>query len=218
MAAPLMELRTRWTRQKFDRRAKEFLPHLYRAARSLAGQSADCEDLVHDTYVKAVEAFRKADLRSADDCRAWLYRILVNTYRDQYRRRIRNPVVSLATNGDDGRINIVELVASPEPGPMALLERSDLAAAVRAAIQALSPEVRIVATLFFAEGLSYAEIAAATECPIGTVMSRLSRGRQQLRLALRDLRLEAGAADPASAAGARAGSQAAGTAPRGDPT
>lgn len=193
MAAPLIALRTRWTRQKFDRRAKEFLPHLYRAARSLAGPAADCEDLVHDTYVKAFEAFRKADLRSADDCRAWLYRILVNTYRDQYRRQVRSPVISLAADQDGSRVNVVELAASPEPGPMAQLERSDLAECVRAAIQALSPEVRIVATLFFVEGLSYAEIAAATECPIGTVMSRLSRGRQQLRLALRDLGLEPGA-------------------------
>ena len=77
----------------FADQARECLPQLYRIARRLTSQQADAEDLVHDTYLKAFRAADQVRLNSADDCRAWLTRILINTFRDQYRRRLRSPVI-----------------------------------------------------------------------------------------------------------------------------
>lgn len=197
----------RWTQQQFEGRTEEFLPELYRAARRFAARPEDAEDLVHDTYVKAFRAFSKADLASADDCRAWLYRILVNTFRDQYRRRLRAPVVEVVAKDRDGgeAVNVVELAASLEPSPATQVAHRHFAAAARAAIADLAPEVRIAATLFFLEGFSYRRIAETTQCPIGTVMSRLSRGRAALRRALGDHASLLGADDDFGPSGQRWG-------------
>lgn len=176
----------RWTRAEFERQTETFLPGLFRAAYRLSGHKMDAEDLVQDTYVKAFRAFPKAELTSAEDCRAWLFRILVNTFRDQYRRRARSPVKRVLHTGEEGVSNIVDLVASADPSPATLAHQRAFAEAAERAIAALSPELKIVVTLFFVEGLSYRHIAAATGTPIGTVMSRLARGRRILREALRD--------------------------------
>jgi len=174
-------VRQRWTREKFVRRTQSLLPDLYRLARRLVGEHSDSEDLVHDTYVKAFRGFHTARLTCDDDCRAWLFRILVNTYRDRYRRSVRGPIVELTVVKNGEMDNFVELAPSPEPGPAILAERGEFVTAAQAAIAVLPPEVRIVASLFLVEGLSYREIATVTECPIGTVMSRLARGRRMLR-------------------------------------
>jgi RNA polymerase sigma-70 factor (ECF subfamily) len=89
-------LQQQWTRARFAQQTEQLLPALYRTACRLTRDPAEAEDLVHDAYLKAYQAFPKADLASTEACRAWLWRILVNTYRDRYRRRQRSPEVPAA--------------------------------------------------------------------------------------------------------------------------
>jgi RNA polymerase sigma-70 factor, ECF subfamily len=175
-----------WTRNpasqtSFERETKPFLAALYRTARRLTGQQADAEDLVHDAYLKAFRARPRARLGSPDECRAWLFRILMNTYFDRYRRRLRSPETPAIAWPRDHVATVVEIAPCSRPGPDALLEQKRFALAVESAIACLPPDVRAVVILFFVEGLSYQEIADAMQCPIGTVMSRLWRGRRFLR-------------------------------------
>ena len=74
------------THRSFERRTRELVTPLYRAARALTDSVADAEDLVQDAYIKAFLAFREGEFRGVESCRAWLFRIMVNTFRDQYRR------------------------------------------------------------------------------------------------------------------------------------
>ena len=182
----ISHLQQRWTRERFTRHTEQFLPALYRSARRLTRDAAAGEDLVHDTYVKAYQAFDKVELRSEEACRAWLFRIMVNAYRDRYRRQQRSPEVQPFAREHDSDTNVIEAAVSPEPDPEVLLGRKRFSEAVQVAIATLSPEVRLVVTLFFAEGLPYKDIAAIAACPIGTVMSRLARGRRQLQQYLRE--------------------------------
>jgi RNA polymerase sigma-70 factor, ECF subfamily len=138
-------LRDRWLREKFERQTRPLLAALHRAARRLSAQPADAEDLVHDTYVKAFQAFPTVELRDDAACRAWLLRIMTNTYRDRYRREARSPEVA-------GNVDLDQLdgaAPSREPGPDRLLESKCFAEAADAAIARLPPEVRLVVVLFF---------------------------------------------------------------------
>ena len=172
------------TRRSFERRTRELVTPLYRAAGALAGSKADAEDLVHDAYIKAFLAFREGEFRSVGSCRAWLFRIMVNTFRDQYRQRMRRPALELMVFDQESEPAIDLVPASNAPGPDLLAEASLLREAIDEATRALPPEIRVVVTLFFIEEMKYREIAAIANCPIGTVMSRLARGRQLLQTAL----------------------------------
>ena len=185
MGNVVTQLRQRWTRERFVRQTEQFLAALYRTALRLTRHATDAEDLVHDTYLKALQAFERADLRSEDDCRAWLFRIMVNAYRDRYRRQQRSPEVQAFMGMHERDGNVIEAAVSPNPDPEALVENKHFSEAAHQAIASLSPEVRLTVTLFFVEGFAYKEIAEIADCPIGTVMSRLSRGREQLRRKLR---------------------------------
>lgn len=182
MPTSLRQLGERWTRKRFDWQTKKVLSKLYRVARRLTEQQADAEDLVHDTFIKAFQAYPSANLRSAKDFRAWLFKIMVNTYRDLYRRRLRSCEVGpVPHTGDGAEWDFIELAQSLEPSPQVRLEYKRFAEAAQVVIGELPPEVRLVVTLFFVEGMTYQEIAQVADCPIGTVMSRLWRGRQVLR-------------------------------------
>jgi RNA polymerase sigma-70 factor, ECF subfamily len=170
------------TLDRFERLAKPQLDALFRTALRLTGHRADAEDLVHDACLKAFRSAGAAgELEGVENVRAWLFRVMMNTYLDQYRRRRRSPdrKSSTWTEADDSRI--VELVASPDPRPDALLEQRQFAAAADAAISELPPDVKAVVILFFLEDLTYQQIADTLDCPLGTVMSRLWRGRRFLR-------------------------------------
>ncbi len=177
-------LRNFLTRHSFERRTRELVTPLYRAARALTGSEADAEDLVHDAYIKAFLAFREGEFRNIESCRAWLFRIMINAFRDQYRRQLRRPEMELVVseNGADGADG--EALATHTPGPDLLAEASFLRDAIAEAMRSLPAEVRIVVTLFFIEEMKYREIAVVTDCPIGTVMSRIARGRDMLQAAL----------------------------------
>lgn len=179
--APFSEQRAR---QRFERMTEQALPSLYRAARRLTACQADAEDLVHDTCLKAFEAWQRMELRNVEAHRAWLLRILINAFRDQYRRRQRAPEIELVAPDNEPVTGLIERAPSSDPGPERHSEHKEFIRTVDAGIRALSPEVRLVVTLFFIEDLSYREIAEIADCPIGTVMSRLSRGRHALRVSL----------------------------------
>lgn len=181
MGNVVSKFRHRWTRERFTAHTEQFLPSLYRTARRLTRDISDADDLVNDTYVKAFQAFDRAELQSEDACRAWLFRIMINTYRDRYRRRQRSPERLGVTGHHEREESVIESAVSLKPGPEVQLGRKLFSEAAQVAIASLSPEVRLVVTLFFVEGLAYREIAEIADCPIGTVMSRLSRGRRRLQ-------------------------------------
>lgn len=206
-------LGARFGRARFERQVQALLPDLYRAARGMAEQPADAEDLVHDTCVKAFAAFQRADLRDEAACRAWLHRILLNTFRDRYRRAARSPVRpagSAGTGGANGANggwnggssggwngdNVIELAPSREPSTEERAHHQGFAEAARAALGSLPPDLREVAVLFLINGLPYKDIAAVMDCPIGTVMSRLSRARRLLRERLARFQPAPGAGTP----------------------
>ena len=172
------------THRSFERRTRELVKPLYRAARALTGTVTDADDLVQDAYIKAFLAFREGEFRGVESCRAWLFRIMVNNFRDQYRRRLRQPPLELMVFDEDSEAASDLALASSAPGPDVLVEASLLREAIDEAMRALPPEIRIVVTLFFIEEMKYREIAAIADCPIGTVMSRLARGRRLLQIAL----------------------------------
>jgi RNA polymerase sigma-70 factor (ECF subfamily) len=175
-------LRDNWLREKFERQTRPFIAVLHRTARRLAAQAVDAEDLVHDTYLKAFQAYRTVHLPDDASCRAWLFRIMININRDRYRRAARSPEVTTTECLEE---TLGGTLWCPEPGPDTRLEHKRFVQAADAAIASLPPEDQLVVVLFFVEELSYREIAEIAQCPIGTVMSRLWRARRFLREELR---------------------------------
>lgn len=176
-------------RKKFEQQVEAHLPMLIRIARGFVDQQSEAEDLVHDTCVKALAYSKFEALADESHLKAWLNRILINTYRDLYRRTKRSPVKpdyvlrypnSYHATSEDGQ-NVVELVPSTELSPLESIQNRDSSEAIQQAFSALPPEVRVVSVLFLVNGLSYKDIANIADCPIGTVMSRLSRGRKILK-------------------------------------
>ncbi|PYR53008.1 MAG: RNA polymerase subunit sigma [Acidobacteria bacterium] len=170
----------------FEADALACLDSLYRTALRLTRVPADAEDLVQETYLKA---FRSASrFEPGTNLRAWLFTILHNTARNRARDRAREPVtvdddiVQQATDSLGG------LGGGPAATPESLLLRETLAPDLQAAIDALPDAFRQAVWLRDVEEFSYAEIAEMLSIPIGTVMSRISRGRRMLFDRLQHLR------------------------------
>jgi RNA polymerase sigma-70 factor (ECF subfamily) len=166
----------------FERDALAAIDSLYRTARRLSRNRADAEDLVQDTYLKA---FRAADrFAPGTNLRAWLFTILHNTARNRLRDRARDTVAINSEVVDraadalppGSRQTLVAGVDTPE----SLLLRDTLAPELQAAIDALPETFREAVWLRDVEEFTYAEIAEMLDVPIGTVMSRISRGRHLL--------------------------------------
>jgi RNA polymerase sigma-70 factor (ECF subfamily) len=170
---------------RFERDALPHLGRLYAAALRLTGNPADAEDLVQDTYAKAYASFHQ--FRPGTNLRAWLYRVLTTTFIDSYRARQRQPRPAATAEIEDWQL---ARPASPPAlaGWSAEAEVLDRLpdAAVRRALQAVPAEFRLAVYLADVEGFAYKEIAQITGSPIGTVMSRLHRGRHKLRDLLKD--------------------------------
>lgn len=164
--------------EEFTEVALSYLNQLCFAAQRCTRNGADADDLVQDTYHLALQHYR--ELRSLAHCRAWLYRILHRQAVTRYRRQRCGPPLVLIGGGVDGN-GEAELPAALDGD---LLEYISLKE-IRDAIEALPSELRVAVTLCDIEGFAYAEIAEITDCPVGTVRSRIARARARLMTKLR---------------------------------
>src|SRR5438477_12073364 len=170
----------------FEAEALASLDRLYRAARRLTRNPADAEDLVQETYLKA---FRSADrFEPGTNLRAWLFTILHNTARNRARDRARDSVTVDSEAVDQAADARSYGLAAPIATPEALLIRETLAPELQAAVDDLPEAFRQAVWLRDVEEFSYAEIADMLSVPVGTVMSRISRGRHLLFEKLHPLR------------------------------
>ncbi len=171
----------------------EFMPALYSAALRMSRNRSDAEDLVQETYLKAYRSF--GGFEQGTNLRAWLYRILTNTFINTYRSKKRRPAETELDEGEDlhlfRRLGGLEAVLAARSAEDELMDWfTD--AEVKNALEALPESFRIPVLLADVEGFSYKEIAEMLDIPIGTVMSRLHRGRKSLQKQLYDYALDRG--------------------------
>ena len=163
----------------FEHDVMPFASQLYPAALRMTKNASDAEDLVQETITKAYTAFHQ--FQPGTNLRAWLYKILANTFINSYRKRRREPAMTLGTDfQEEWQVNSDPLsppAPSAEAEAMERLADSDVLDALRE----LPEEFRIAIYLADIEGYSYKEIAQMMRIPLGTVMSRLHRGRTRLR-------------------------------------
>lgn len=170
---------------RFERDALPYLDQLYGAALRMARNAADAEDVVQEAYAKAFASFHQ--FKPGTNLKAWLYRILTNTYINSYRKKQRQPQEGFGEDIEDWQLAAAEKHTSTglRSAEMDALDRMP-DSVVTDAMGQLAPDFRMAVYLADVEGFSYKEIAEIMGTPIGTVMSRLNRGRTQLRKLLAD--------------------------------
>jgi len=188
-AAPLQgdELRT-----LFEEQALPYMDQLYAAAMRMTRNPADAADLVQETFVKAFQAFKQ--FQQGTNLKAWLYRIQTNTFINTYRKKQRDPFQGSIDELEEWQVGGAESITqsmttrSAEAEAIDHLPDSD----VKEALQAVPEDFRLAVYLADVEGFSYQDIADIMKTPVGTVMSRLHRGRRMLRELLADYARERG--------------------------
>ncbi|RFA13967.1 RNA polymerase subunit sigma-70 [Subtercola boreus] len=169
-------------RALFEEQAIPFLDQLYGAALRMTRNPADAQDLVQETFVKAYAAF--AQFEQGTNLKAWLYRILTNTFINVYRKKQRDPYQGTTSDLEDWQLgNAESATATGTSSRSAEAEAIDHLpdSAVKDALQSIPEDFRLAVYLADVEGFSYQEIADIMKTPVGTVMSRLHRGRRLLR-------------------------------------
>ena len=180
---------------RFEDEALVYVDQLYSAALRMTRNPTDAEDLVQETIAKAFAAFHQ--YRPGTNLKAWLYRILTNTFINTYRKKQREPQQSSGEDVEDWQIaraasHTSSGLRSAEAEALDALPDSD----VKEALAAIGEDFRMAVYLADVEGFAYKEIAEIMGTPIGTVMSRLHRGRHQLRELLTDYARERGLIPP----------------------
>ena len=178
-------------RDLFEEQALPFIDQLYAAAMRMTRNPSDAQDLVQETFVKAFAAFKQFE--QGTNLKAWLYRILTNTFINTYRKKQREPFQGTIDDLEDWQLGGAE-------SRTAMTNRSAEAeaidhlpdSAVKDALQSIPEDFRLAVYFADVEGFSYQEIAEIMKTPIGTVMSRLHRGRRLLRDLLAGYALERG--------------------------
>ncbi|OEX99011.1 RNA polymerase subunit sigma [Corynebacterium sp. BCW_4722] len=178
-------------KSRFTEEAMPLLDQLYGGALRMTRNPQDAEDLVQETYLKAYNAFDS--FKPGTNLKAWLYRIMTNTYINSYRKKQRRPLVTSADDVTDNQLYTSSShdstgLESAEVEALKLMPNSRISDA----LNALNEDYRMVVYYADVEGLAYKEIAEVMDIPIGTVMSRLHRGRKQLRGMLKDVAQERG--------------------------
>jgi RNA polymerase sigma-70 factor (ECF subfamily) len=169
----------------FAEEAMQYMPSLYSAALRMTRNPADAEDLVQETYLKAYRAF--GSFQEGTNLKAWLYKILTNTFINSYRSKKRRPEQAEIDDVEElylyRRLGGLEAAAAGRSAEEEVMDHfTD--ADVKAAVESLPDQFRLAVLLADVEGFSYKEIAEILDVPIGTVMSRLHRGRRALQKAL----------------------------------
>ncbi len=180
-------------RREFEQTALPLLDNLYGAAMRLTRDPAEAEDLVQDSMVRAYRFWDT--FKQGTNIKAWLFTILRNTFINGYHRRGRARNFQSDVNAQMRSLGPTVAVAnstSQPPGPEEAVSTQITTARIREALDSLPPDYRLAVTLADLEGLSYKEIAEAMDCPIGTVMSRIYRGRKILHKLLYDHAREIG--------------------------
>jgi RNA polymerase sigma-70 factor, ECF subfamily len=184
-------------RATFADQAMEHMPSLYAAALRMTRNPADAEDLVQETYLKAYRAFES--FTEGTNLKAWLYRILTNTYINRYRAKMRRPDETDLDDVEDlflyRRLGGLEEARASRSGVDELLDWFT-EAEIKEAVEALPEQFRLAVLLADVEGFSYKEISEILDVPMGTVMSRLHRGRKALHKALYEYAERRGLVDP----------------------
>lgn len=185
-------LPSRTKRTEFERQALAHLDALYGAAYRLTRNPRDAEDLVQDSLLRA---YRFWDSFQQDsNCKAWLLRIVTNTFINEYQRKKRSREVLDAATAEQSATDgvLVQASANDKQSPAQVLLAQSVSDDVQRALDSLPDDFRTAVILCDMQGLSYKEIAEIMECPVGTVMSRLFRGRKLLAAALRDFAVSEG--------------------------
>ncbi|OFT82390.1 sigma-70 family RNA polymerase sigma factor [Corynebacterium sp. HMSC29G08] len=176
---------------RFTEEAMPLLDQLYGGALRMTRNPQDAEDLVQETYLKAYNAFDS--FKPGTNLKAWLYRIMANTYINNYRKMKRRPLETSAEDVTDSQLYTSSShdstgLESAEVEALKMMPNSRISDA----LNSLNEDYRMVVYYADIEGLAYKEIAEVMEIPLGTVMSRLHRGRKQLREMLKDVAHEQG--------------------------
>ncbi|WP_298210325.1 sigma-70 family RNA polymerase sigma factor [Ferrimicrobium sp.] len=177
-------------KKNFSSDAMQYAENLYSAAFRMTHNAADAEDLVQETFLKAYRGYDS--FQEGTNLKAWLYRILTNTYINIYRAKKRRPDESNLEDVEDlylyrrlGGLEAVQAGRSAEEEVLDRITDTD----VKGAIDSLPDQFRLAVVLSDIEGFSYKEIAEIMDVPLGTVMSRLHRGRRAMQRALLELEL-----------------------------
>jgi len=167
-----------WEREGFSQEAMVHLDHLYRVAMHLAKEREDARDLVQETYARALNSYNQ--FRPGTNMKAWLTRVLYNLFFDHYHQRKRwFSVKDKAAEGEE-ELAYWEKVPAQNPGPEGDILQKELNTQITDALRKIPEEFRAPIVLVDMGDFSYAEAAEIISCPIGTVRSRLSRGRRLL--------------------------------------
>ncbi len=193
-ADPVVDLETETESQRrarFEKYALEYVDQLYAAAMRMTRNPQDAEDLVQEAYTKAYSAFHQ--YKPGTNLKAWLYRILTNTYINIYRKAQRQPQQTQADTVEDWQM---AQAAEHTPGGLRSAETEALDrlpdSDIKDALAQIPEEFRLAVYFTDVEGFAYKEVAQILDVPIGTVMSRLHRGRKLLRELLADYAAERG--------------------------